>query len=436
MAYMGLVQRSQRNIIPERDVLLFAAGMLSAIFYFAVLQRPIAAGGEPLAITQSIVKPEPLLLPSAVPRVETVAIAESIVRHGRFADPFAANGPSGPTAHLAPLLPLFFAACYLLLGKAVAFALILCAAVVAGVHAALLPRFSQQALASARPGMIAAVCVIALPLLPLEPMWENMYSAAALLAFCLAFRHLNGIAGGIRCGLAAGLLILLNPALVVVIACWLGFVLCRRGSFLPIAATVLTALLAILPWEIRNYVQLGGFTFVRDNFGLELYAANNDCAQPSLLENLHNGCYEQKHPMFSAAELQRLRAAGELNYNLGCARRALQWIRTHQRRFWQLVKDRVVYFWFPPGKWLTGIITGLSCIGLALALQRQPRLAAFAVSVFALYPLPYYVVQSSERFRYPIMWMTLILAGYAVTCLIRNVEKATGSSNRVALGWI
>ncbi len=56
--------------------------------------------------------------------------------------------------------------------------------------------------------------------------------------------------------------------------------------------------------------------------------------------------------MFSAAELQRLRATGELDYNRECARRALQWIATHQRRFWQLVRERVTCFWFPPGSGL------------------------------------------------------------------------------------
>ncbi len=104
------------------------------------------------------------------------------------------------------------------------------------------------------------MCIIVLPVLPIEPMRENMYAAAAVLAFCLVFTHLNGIADGIKCGLAAGLLILLNPMLVVVIASCLGFVLCRRASLLPIVATVLTAFLGILPWEIGNYVQLGGFT--------------------------------------------------------------------------------------------------------------------------------------------------------------------------------
>ncbi len=98
---MGQVERSQRKTLPERDVLLFAAGLLSAIVYFAVLQGPIAGADEPVPKAQLIVQHDSFRLPSSVARVETVAVAESIVNHGRFADPFAANGPSGSTAHIA-----------------------------------------------------------------------------------------------------------------------------------------------------------------------------------------------------------------------------------------------------------------------------------------------------------------------------------------------
>ncbi len=244
-----------------------AAGTLSALIYFALLARPLIGGGE------------------------SVAIAESLVKHGRFADPFAANGSTGPTAHLAPLLPLMLAGWYWLFGKAAAFAVVACVALAHGLHAVLLPRISKLFFARTRPGVIAAICTVLLPIFFIEPLWENMYAAVGLLAFCLAFPRLRGLVDGAKCGIAAGFLILLSPSLIFVIVCWLVYVLCAswpgfRTFWGITGVTCLACVIVLLPWEVRNYQQLGGLPFVRDNFGLELHAANNDCAQARLIENV------------------------------------------------------------------------------------------------------------------------------------------------------
>ena len=391
-------------------MLLAGAGMLSALVYFVALPRPIVGGAEP------------------------TAIAKSLVSNGTFADPFISTGATGPTAHLAPLFPLLLALFFLWLGKAAVFGEITAVCLAHGIHAALLPRISQVLFGQARPGTIAAICTIGLPVFLVEPVWENMYAATAVVAFCLLARQPRGAGDGAWCGVAAGLLILLNPSLLSIVVCWLGYAFwtswrgfrsCLRFS----AAFGAACLVVLLPWEVRNYRQLGGFTFVRDNLGMELYAANNDCAQPSLIENLRNGCQQLMHPIFSPREMADVKRMGELNYNRDRQRRALAWISLHPRRFLELVERRFLIFWFPPGSaWIDGI-TGLSVAGLVLAFRQQRKMAWFAAAAFALYPLTYYVVQVSTRFRFPILWISLLLAGYVLDWVWSRVARPAIRAN-------
>ena len=49
-----------------------------------------------------------------------------------------------------------------------------------------------------------------------------------------------------------------------------------------------------------------------------------------------------------------------------------------------------------------------------MAIRKIPALA-FIASVMALYPIIYYVVQYIPRYRYPILWLSLLGAGYALS---------------------
>jgi hypothetical protein len=44
------------------------------------------------------------------------------------------------------------------------------------------------------------------------------------------------------------------------------------------------------------------------------------------------------------------------------------------------------------------------------------------VAILILYPLPYYVVQYSYRFEYPILWIPLLGAGTAVSRVFPRLE--------------
>lgn len=120
--------------------ILFVAGTFAGVFWsFHGLDYPGRDGGE------------------------MVAIAQHLAAESRFADPFRAF-PTGPTAHVTPLYPLFMA----LVSRAVGVqlfpvVLLLITSAFYGLHAALLPCVSRSLLDDVRPGLWASACVIAFP---------------------------------------------------------------------------------------------------------------------------------------------------------------------------------------------------------------------------------------------------------------------------------
>src|SRR5206468_182946 len=106
---------------------------------------------------------------------ETVAIAREFVRTGTYGNPFEA-GPSGPTAVIPPLFPLYLAGLLKLLGDGAAFARVatIAAMLAQAAAAALLPRVSRVFFNDERPGIFGGIlCAFALPMMP---QWDAPYT--------------------------------------------------------------------------------------------------------------------------------------------------------------------------------------------------------------------------------------------------------------------
>jgi 4-amino-4-deoxy-L-arabinose transferase-like glycosyltransferase len=279
-----------------------------------------------------------------------------------------------------------------------------------------------------------------------------MASALGLILFCLCSHFAlrtagNEAAKGIALGTFTGLLLLVNPACLVPAGLWFIFV-CRQSS-LPsirrfVAGAAAACLLTCLPWIVRCYNRFGQVFPIRDNFGFELHAANNDCAEFSLARNMENGCHNLTHPNVSLAEARLVRAMGEANYSRYRMDTAIAWIKDHPGRFLGLTVERFVHFWYPEpdfeGERLPvysiWLLTTLSFVGLSLIRARGIPVFRFIASVFILYPIPYYLVQSSARFLYPIFWLNLLCAGYCietVACRFRESRKQRGDTIAIQL---
>jgi hypothetical protein len=287
--------------------------------------------------------------------------------------------------------------------------------VVNALIAAMMPKLSRVFYGSAAPGVFAGLLWIFA--MRLMPQWDTTFTVAGLLLFCLVTSRSQK--NTLLAGVIAGALSLLNPVTVLICAAWVAFLLLsRRVAVFRYAATLAAiVVLSNVPWLIRNY-GIWHTLVLRTNFGMTLYSSNNDCADASLVKDGRNGCFQKTHPVASESEIGLLQTLGEVEYDHRRTHDAMAWIRTHQDRFRQLTLERTAQFWFPePDQspytvYAIWAITLLSIPGIILMARRREAATLFLLVVWMVYPLTYYVVVACDRYRYPILWTSLLPAGY------------------------
>jgi hypothetical protein len=363
---------------------------------------------------------------------EMASVARNFAATGNYSNPFL-PAITGPTAIIPPLYPLYLALLIKLFGLSPLFVIVadLANMLVNALIAALMPRLSRVFYGDEVPGVFAGVLwILSMRLLP---QWDVSYTVLGLVLFFLlsaaTIERTNGawLWAGFA-WLTAGLLVLANPATLLIWAPWVLFLIwSRRVPFEHAvrygAVLVVVVALCNLPWAIRNY-GIWHEPVLRTNFGMTFYGSNNDCAQSSLARNLASGCFQASIPTYSENEARILKDLGEVEYDRKKIADTLAWIRTHPDRFRQLTLARVGDFWFPDGLtktfslsgfWL-GTIFGLP--GLLVMARRREPVTKFVLLVLLVYPLMYYLVISCDRYRYPILWASHLPAGYLVAALI------------------
>ncbi len=130
-----------------------------------------------------------------------------------------------------------------------------------------------------------------------------------------------------------------------------------------------------------------------------------------------------------------MREVGEINYNREKMSTALNWIAQSPIAFVRLTALRFLFFWFPktlrPIESITLWLITLSALLGLFWLFRINRLAAIMISAIWLsFPLTFYVLQSSPRYRYPIHWTFILLASLAVDGLIRNFQDISSFGSK------
>lgn len=364
-------------------------------------------------------------------------VAINVYQAGEFKDPYFAL-KTGPTAHLDPIFPILLAAMMRLFGTQAAgiFAIKFAAVVVVALQVALLPFISDRLGMGFLNGLIAAcVWIAAAP--ALQYFWESSYAAllleiAAVVYRKYANREVSRVGTAWLLGALIGLLILLMPTCAPVLGVWLILdVLHRDRKFVRARILPLVVLPALIvsPWLIRNY-RVFQRLLLRDNFGLELGSANNDCAQFSVQLNELAGC--NVHPNVNAAEAQKIIAMGEPQYNAMRQHAAFQWIESHPRRFAQLTGMRAVTFWFPSETGTRPHYTGygrrrerglmylmslLSVPGLFLLYRKDHTSCALCLVCLLLFPIPYYITQFVFWHNYPVLWMIFLLGSLPIAML-------------------
>ena len=327
---------------------------------------------------------------------ETIAIARSLVHNGSFSDPF--GQPTGPTAHTGPIFPVFLALNFLLFGEGpgILWSPVLIACAFLALEAVLVFRLASTHFRSLRAGYAAAV--LALVALPNQPNVESVYVACGLLAFVLSIDKARPLFSG----WLAGLLALLSESSLAFTVPVLVFQAVRRRNYRFLLPASLGLLATVLPWTVRNAVVLGYPVLIRDNFGLELYVANNDQVS-------RGGSFAALHPTYNQAELDAVRREGEVPYNASRLRAARRWIVNHPGSFARLTAGRIGSFWFPTTNYRACLVTALGIAGLFAEIRSALRFVWLAAIVF--YPLVYYVVQTdTQTYRYTVLWASIVPA--------------------------
>jgi hypothetical protein len=237
-----------------------------------------------------------------------------------------------------------------------------------------------------------------------------------------------------------GVLILTNPSVSVLYAGWLLYNLWRvlRRTLAPLFLILaFLPVVVVTPWTLRNYLTFGRFVVVRDNFGLELQVSNNPCSSFSLSRNTSTGCFAEYHPTDGLAEAIRVRTLGEVAYNHEKLKEATTWIKAHPDRFLDFGVARFVHFWFPTDQadlrlmlkddggyrqyaLIVWVMTLLSLLGLYLSRENR-SVATILFLWLAVFPLIYYCLQYTHRYRVPILWVTFLLGGHAVARLCQKL---------------
>jgi hypothetical protein len=354
--------------------------------------------------------------------------------------------PTGPTAWLAPVYPIFLATIFKMFGSFTVasfyaaglfnciFSALACLPL---FHCAL--RIGNRATAAAA-GWLWAVFPSGI-LIPFEWIWDTSLSALLAISLLWATFHLaddsrrrNFILYGLFCGFC----LLVNPALGSVLPFLLIWIYFRMGSSQRqrLGEIVLIASLTIvvcLPWTIRNAIQFHRFIPIRSDFPFELWMGNNP---------IYDEHSRQLNRITRYEEVHRYSQLGETAFLEEKGRAAKEFIRDHPGLALQLAAQRAVAIWMgTPAPWrdfqradsnlarfilvwnavtILGAAAGLACLFFVRRWLLLP-VAAYPLA----FPLVYYVTQVSLRLRHPCDPALALLMALAITWpWLRNASHA------------
>jgi hypothetical protein len=408
------------------------------------------------------------------------AIAKNLLAGRGFSVWFL--GSEGPTSQQAPLYPLMLAGLYRLFGvesrEAILAMQLLQSA--AGAATALCVCWLGWSLVPARRsvGWLAGWGAALYPTHIYMATHIQVVTWAALVmtlltAVVLMPGQTRSLWRGFVAGLLAGVLLLLDPILAVVLPVLALGLSMREGErerggegkrkkcgrfaerrFMPAAAMTLTALAVISPWLWRNYAVHGEVVFVKSTFGYAFWQGNNPLSwgtdkvpKPSAeaLRRQHDGTlagidkalWEARHEtvyiddvLLKPGGYRKFAGLTEPQRSRLLMDEAIEFITAHPGRYAQLCQQRLRYFLLfdetnPKAANLVYRLTtlvwlSLGVAGLAVACRRNDAGARLrrtlwpTVAIFAAVMLFHTLTIVSARFRIPVEPLSFVWCAVAV----------------------
>jgi 4-amino-4-deoxy-L-arabinose transferase-like glycosyltransferase len=385
---------------------------------------------------------------------EVGSVAQALAQDHGFCCLF--RQPTGPTAWLVPVYPLLLAGIFKIFGT---FTLAsFCAAALLNCLLSALacfPVFSVGKRISGIPCAASAAWLWAIfpsgIMMPTEWIWDT--SLSALLAITLLWASLrlaesSRLRDWVLYGILWGFSLLTNPALGALFPFlfgWIAYRHFRRGS-LQIRRLVLSfaILVAIcLPWTVRNVVQFHRLIPLRSNFPFELWMGNNEIYD------------EHSRAVNRITRFEQVRHYGQIGETAFLAekwQKARSFIMTHPALTVQLFGRRMVATWLGTASpqrdfllsdsllvafifvWNVVVLLG-AIVGLVrLLVARSPffiPLAAYPL----VFPIVYYLTQTSSRLRHPCDPILALLVALAVAAFpIARGSSATAHAESPLAG--
>ncbi len=372
-------------------------------------------------------------------------VARSIVTGKGFSSPYV--GETGPTAWFPPLYPYLLAGVFKVFGlftKASAIAIlslnsIFSAATVFPLFAIARRAFGERVARYA--GWIWAFFPYSI-WAAAERIWENTLTTL-LLAILIWFTFVSLERASSRrfavYGALWGLAALSNPTVLAVFPFLLGWLCWRmrrhaRSWFASAALTVMTLLLVITPWVVRNYVVMHRVLPLRDNFWVEVRVGNTG--------DISDIYPDWAIPSTSFSAWRELHRVGETAYIAEMRSLALQFIRENPGVFAWLCWKRFVFVWTGfwslepayarneplqlPNTFFCSSVTLLGLAGLAMIWKKKREVVLPFLAVLGAYPAVYYITHPTMDYRHPIDPMLVILMAVAI---VTWRQGRSGNSN-------
>lgn len=373
------------------------------------------------------------------------ARAMSILQHGQFAVGGDQIGFAAST-YRPPFYPLFLAGIYAIFGHS-QLPVYIIQALLGTLTVALTywlahnmldntPVWIREAAALSAMGLVATYpSIVAYSgILLSETLFITLLMTALLGIFRLTqpgAKKFTAILTGMVLGLSG---LTRTVGLPVSLIALLIFLIARRVSWTSAILVVVTALLMIAPWTLRNYAEFGRYVFVDNAAGINMVIGNNDLAK---------GDYTQGYAetwLYKNA-LSNSKNIVEFDHNLMA--NARQWIASHPQRYAQLVLKRLgnyfvgqhefyaeQYHWQRiPGfhhennQWLRIVLQGLAIFGLLCAIwHRNVHAVVLGLSAAYFYIFPAFCLYHT-RYRSPGVPLVFILGAATFWLIVMQAGK-------------
>jgi len=249
----------------------------------------------------------------------------------------------------------------------------------------------------------------------------------ALVLYTLRLDSADSIRTWASFGLIGGIAALVDPVVLSTIPFIIGWVCFRRRRRgiawkLPAAVAVLTLIIPLVPWFVRNYVVFDRALFLRDPFWMAFHVGNS--------AGTAGWWDDSANPGNSTSEMEEMVRLGELGYMAAKRQQSLSFLREHGVLFTSLVARRILYVWtgfwsfrsdylktepfdLPNIPFATGL-TLLLLLGLRKMFQaNHPQKWLFAL-ILLTFPIVYYLTLPLQRFRGPIEPEVVMLSVYGI----------------------